>query len=155
MIEKINEWIDFIQKPRIELGGFSICPYAKLATKAKAYIIKETSLATIEQDLNNIDTSNLVTIFILKEYYKYDVDYLLSITKDLNYTFNKRDFVILENDPRSPMIINGVTTTFTDCFLWLVQSLSDLNKKSGDLEKTCYYSYWTQKQLDEVVTWRT
>ncbi len=155
MIQQIREWVDFIQKPRKELGNSSICPYARLAAKDNSYEILDVSLARVEEALEKVDLSRfLVTILILKDYTRYDEDYLLEITKQLNKTFNSEDLVILENDPRSPMIINGVTTTYEHCFLWLVQSLSDLNKKSYDLEKTSYYSHWTQKQLDEVVTWR-
>jgi hypothetical protein len=52
------------------------------------------------------------------------------------------------------MIVNGVTTSYEHGYLWIVQSLSDLNKKSSTLQKTNYYNYWSQKQLDDVVTWR-
>lgn len=156
MIEQINEWINFIQKPRVELGGFSVCPYAKLAVRTNSYTIVDVSLARIEQVMDEIDLSkHLVTVLVLRDYLQYDESYLLDVTKGLNKKYNPKDLVVLENDPRSPMVINGVTTTFAECFLWLIQSLSDLNKKSGDLEKTTYYSYWTQKQLDEVVSWRT
>jgi hypothetical protein len=37
----------------------------------------------------------------------------------------------------------------------IIQSLSDLNNKSKELEKTNYYNHWTKEQLDEVVNWRT
>ena len=53
------------------------------------------------------------------------------------------------------MIVNGVTTSYEYGYLWIVQSLNDLNKKSLMLQKTNYYNYWSKKQLDEVVTWRT
>ena len=66
----------------------------------------------------------------------------------------QEDKVVLDNDPRNPFSLNGVITTFPDCYLWIVQSLSDLNEKSETLKGTDYYNYWTQKQLDEVVTWR-
>jgi len=156
MIEKIAEWINYIQTPRQELGGFAVCPYAKLAVANNSYAIHDTTIATVKKALEAVDTNkHLVTILILRDYLNYDVDYLLSVTKTLNGEYNSNDLVILENDPRTPMIVNGVVTTFDGSFLWLIQSLSDLNKKSKDLEKTSYYSYWTKKQLEEVVTWRT
>lgn len=154
-MEGLKEWFYFIQQPRSELGNLPICPYAKLATEDK-HIVLDVSLARIEEALDCVDLQkNLVTILILKDYWRYDVKYLQDLTKQLNQKYGSRDLVILENDPRSPMVINEVTTTFQKHFLWLIQSLSDLNKKSSDLQKTSYYDYWTQEQLNEVVTWRT
>ena len=92
---------------------------------------------------------------MVEDYLSYDENYLVNYTTTLNDEYKSKDFVILENDPRSPMIVNGVTTSFEHGYLWVVQSLSDLNQKSLELRKTDYYSYWTQQQLDDVVTWRT
>jgi hypothetical protein len=50
--------------------------------------------------------------------------------------------------------VNGVQTTFDDCYLILIQSLSKLNKHAEILKGTDYYSYWTKNQIDEVITWR-
>lgn len=151
----IQQWIDYILEPRIELGGLPVCPYAKLATRTKAYSVDTATIETIGQRVGVVDTTkNLVSIFAFEQYLNHTEEELLSVTKDLNVKYNLQDLVILDNDPRSPLTINGVTTTYDGCYLWLVQSLSDLNTKSNELKKTTYYSYWTQPQLDEVVTWR-
>lgn len=68
--------------------------------------------------------------------------------------YRDKDMVILENDPRDPNIVNGITTTFSGGFLLLVQSLSDLNQKHKELSKTHYYSQWTKEQMDKIVNWR-
>lgn len=155
MIEKINEWMGFIQLPRTELGGFPVCPYAKQAILQKSYEISTICVNDIHDVLNNVDIiKNSVTIFIVHDYEQYDIEYLSNFTVNLNTQYKSKDFAILDNDPRVPFSINGVNTSFEHSYLWLIQSLSDLNKKSLDLHKTNYYSYWTQDQLDEVVNWR-
>ncbi len=146
----------FIQIPRPELGGFAVCPYAKQAILQKSYRIEHIDIESIHDVLNTIDVSkDLVTILIFDNYESYDIDYLINFTKQLNQQYHTKDFVILDNDPRDLMIVNGITTSFEYGYLWIVQSLSDLNQKSSTLKKTNYYSYWTDKQLDDVVNWRT
>ena len=72
----------------------------------------------------------------------------------LNRNFIHNNKVVLDSDPRNPFAINGITTTFPDCYIWIVQDLADLTSKSNGLKFTDYYSYWTKEQLDEVVSWR-
>lgn len=84
-----------------------------------------------------------------------DPEALEAKTALLNRTFMNGNKVVLDNDPRSPFIIHGLTTNFPDCYLWVVQDLADLLSKSNSLKFTDYYNYWTKEQLDEVVTWRT
>lgn len=155
MINQINDWFKHIIVPREELSNFPICPYAKQAIANKAYRIDKCDIENIDYLIGTVDTSiHSVAIFIFKDYLQYEVDWLSDFTKELNEKYNSQDLVILDNDPRTPFILNGITTTFEHCYLWLVQSLSDLNKKSSDLEKSNYYSHWTKQQLDEIVTWR-
>lgn len=145
----------FIQMPRTELGGFAICPYAKQAIMQKSYDIQYTNVNDITSILDNIDiTKNDVTILVINDYINYDIDYLVNRTMELNQKYKMHDIVILDNDPREPMNINGVVSTFEYAYLWIVQSLSDLTNKSQYLRKTNYYSFWTQRQIDEVITWR-
>ena len=156
MINKLNEWMAFIQMPRTELGGFAICPYAKQAITQKSYDIQHTTVDTFTSILDTDDIKQYdVSIFVIDNYQNYDVQYLIDYTMQLNQKYKIRDMVILDNDPRTPMYINRVMSTFEHAYLWVVQSLSDLNNKTHHLQKTNYYSFWTQQQLDEVVTWRS
>jgi hypothetical protein len=155
MINELNKWMAFIQMPRTELGGFAICPYAKQAIMQKSYDIQYTNVNGVTDILDNIDiTKNDVTILVINDYINYDMEYLVDYTMELNQKYKMRDIVILDNDPRSPMYINGVVSTFEHAYLWIIQSLDDLTSKSQQLSKTNYYSFWTQQQIDEVVTWR-
>jgi hypothetical protein len=155
MTKQLNDWLAFIQLPRPELGGFAICPYAKQAILQKSYDVINVDIDSIHGVLEDIEfTKNDVVILIFDDYESYDIEYLIDYTKQLNEQYKSKDIVVLDNDPRDLMIVNGVTTSYEHGYLWIVQSLNDLNKKSSMLQKTNYYSYWSKKQLDEVVTWR-
>lgn len=152
----VEEWILSLTHSQESLSNLPICPYAKQAYLNKRYSIIETEYDTIDLNIEHADLIKYqVIIFKLKDYQSYDIETLRQKTNDLNNEFNKNDIVVLDNDPRDPFLINGIKTTYNECYLWLIQSLSDLNDKSKELEKTNYYKHWTKEQLDDVVTWRT
>jgi hypothetical protein len=155
-ISSISDWFNHIQTPKEELGGMPICPFAKAAIISKQVTIEQCSVENIEQKVADCDVEKYkVCIYYLPTYEQYTVHELEEITQQLRSKYSKDDKAVLDNDPRSPFIIQGVTTTFEQCYLWLVQSLTDLTEKSDILKRTGYYNYWTKSQIDEVVTWRT
>jgi len=155
MIESLKKWFDTLIIPREQLSNMPICPFARAVIQNQEYFIQETDLDKIAFQ---VSTSNVqaykVCIYYLPNYEDYEVEALEIKTKMLNRTVLETNKVVLDNDPRSPFVINGVTTTFPDCYLWIVQDLADLTSKSNSLKFTDYYKYWTQEQIDEVVTWR-
>jgi len=156
MVDKITQWFEYIQIPRSQLGNMPICPYARAAIVNKQYTIAQCTIDTIDIQIQQCDIStNLVHILYLPSYEQYTTQQLSEITSKLNQQYRKDDKVVLENEPRETFELQGIRTTFPHCFLWIVQSLSDLTQKSDMLKNTDYYSYWTKEQIDEVVTWRT
>jgi hypothetical protein len=152
----VEDWILTLTHTQESLSNLPICPYAKQAYLNKRYSILDTEYDTISLNIQQSDlTKYQVVIFKFKDYQSYDIKTLRQKTNDLNNEFNKNDIVVLDNDPRDPFIINGIKTTYDESYLWLIQSLSDLNEKSKELEKTNYYKHWTKEQLDDVVNWRT
>jgi len=152
----IEDWILSLTHNQESLSNLPICPYAKQAYINKRYHIVDTDYDMIDLDIKQSDlTKYQVIIFKLKDYNSYAVEFLKQKTTKLNEQFNKHDIIILDNDPREPFLINGVKTTYDEYYLWLIQSLSDLNIKSKELEKTNYYKHWSKDQLDDVVNWRT
>jgi len=152
----IEDWILSLTHNQESLSNLPICPYAKQAYINKRYHIVDTDYDMIDLDIKQSDlTKYQVIIFKLKDYNSYAVEFLKQKTAKLNEQFNKHDIIILDNDPREPFLINGVKTTYDEYYLWLIQSLSDLNIKSKELEKTNYYKHWSKDQLDDVVNWRT
>jgi len=155
MIENLKKWFDTLIIPREQLSNMPICPFARAVIQSKEYFIQETDLDKIAFQ---VSTSNVqaykVCIYFLPDYENYEVEALEVKTKVLNRSVLETNKVVLDNDPRSPFVINGVTTTFPDCYLWIVQDLADLTSKSNSLKFTDYYKHWTQEQIDEVITWR-
>lgn len=155
MIENLKKWFDTLIIPREQLSNMPICPFARAVIQNQEYFIQETDLDKIAFQ---VSTSNVqaykVCIYYLPNYEDYEIEALEVKTKLLNRTVLETNKIVLDNDPRSPFVINGVTTTFPDCYLWIVQDLADLTSKSNSLKFTDYYKYWTQEQIDEVVTWR-
>lgn len=155
-ISKISDWFTHIQTPKEQLGGMPICPFAKAAVANKQVTVQQCSLGDIDQKIAECDIEKYkVCIYYLPTYEQYTVEQLEQVTLQLRNKYSKDDKVVLDNDPRSPFTIQGVTTTFEQCYLWIVQSLQDLTQKSDILKNTEYYGYWTKEQIDEVVTWRT
>lgn len=156
MITEIKKWIDYIQIPQSNLDNFPVCPYAKSAiVNDKIQILPLDNLITVSDTIDSVDIERYwVTVIYFKDYEYYTEKELSNLTNNLNEKFNEKDKIILDNDPRNPFYISGVKTTFDHCYLFLVQSLSDLNQKSDLLKNTTYYKFWNQKGLDEVVNWR-
>jgi len=155
MQSQLQEWINYIQQPG-KLGNSPICPYAAKAVKQKKVDITALAdLQNLELLIDEVDTSQFdVSIFYFEQYTDFTVEELEQKIKELNLIFKAKDKVILDNDPRNPFIVNGHQTTFNRCYLYIIQSLSDLTQASNRLKMGDYYSYWTQAQYDEVVGWR-
>lgn len=151
----VEDWILSLTHTQESLSNMPVCPYAKQAYVNKLYQVLDTDIHTIEDKINNADLIKYQVIILkLNDYEQYDIDILSEKTKILNSIYNKKDIVILDNDPRTPFFIKDIKTTYEDGYLWLLQSLSDLTDKSNILKKTDYYNHWTKEQLDEVVNWR-
>jgi len=156
MVEKLKKWFDELTIPRPELSNIPICPFAKFITTSQEYTIEETTLDIITSQVHNADVQLYkVCIFYLLDYELYEEETLEAKTKELNLAFKSSNKLILDNDPRSPFIINGITTNFPDCYLWVVQDLADLLSKSNSLKLTNYYTHWTEEQLEGLAEWRT
>ena len=155
MQDQLQEWIGYIQQPG-RLGSNPICPFAAKAVKQKRVAMTAlTNIEDLEMLIDEVDVTRFdVSIFYFEKYTEYTVEELEQRIKELNFRFKSKDKVILDNDPRNPFIINGHQTTFNGCYLYIVQSLSDLTQASNRLKMGDYYSYWTQAQYDEVVGWR-
>ena len=149
MQSQLQEWINYIQQPG-KLGNSPICPYAAKAVKEKRVDITALiNIEDLEMLIDEVDTAKFdVSIFYFEQYTDFAVEELEQKVKDLNLVFKAKDKVILDNDPRNPFIVNGHQTTFNGCYLYVVQSLSDLTQASNRLKMGDYYSYWTQAQCD-------
>jgi sensor histidine kinase YesM len=155
MLEQLQEWMKHIQQPG-KLGNNPNSPFAAKAVKQKRVdVTAHTDIRDLEMLIDEVDVTKFdVSIFYFEQYTEYTVEELEQRIKELNFRFKSKDKVILDNDPRNPFTVNGHQTTFDRCYLYVVQSLSDLTQASNRLKMGDYYSYWTQTQYDEVVGWR-
>lgn len=155
MVEKLKKWFDELTIPRPELSNMAICPFAKSTISSQQYTIEETDLDSIAFQISNANVQVYkVCIYYLPNYELYEAEALEAKTELLNRTFRSSNKVVLDNDPRSPFTINGVTTNFPDCYIWVVQDLADLLYKSNSLKLTNYYNCWTKEQLDGLDEWK-
>ena len=153
--EKLKIWFEELTIPKPELNNMPICPFAKAVVTGKEYTVEETSLDDIAFQISNANVQVYkVCIFYLLNYEIYETEALEAKTELLNRTFRSSNKVVLDNDPRSPFVINNITTNFPDCYIWVVQDLADLLSKSNSLKLTNYYNYWTKEQLNGLDEWR-
>lgn len=156
MIKELEEWFEKITTPRLELGNIPICPFAKAVTVNNEYTIEATTFEAIANQVGDADIQKYkICIYYLTDYELYTAEVLEERTETLNHSCIKNNKILLSSDPRIPFIVNGVSTNFPNCYIWIVQDLADLIQKSESLKLTGYYKHWTQKQIDEVVTWRS
>jgi hypothetical protein len=154
-IKLIEDWIIGITHSQEALSQLPICPYAKQAYINKTYQIISATYDNVESEIRKADLKTYqVVVILLEDYEKFSCEQLQQRTLEFNKLFNGLDIVVLDNDPRDPMYINGIRTTFEYNYLWIIQPLADLNEKSLQLNKTLYYKHWTQEQYQDVVAWR-
>jgi hypothetical protein len=156
--EKLNDWINnFVGKPNKLLNNWPPCPYARQAlfSNLVEVIFKDSS-----RDLDSLITSNLyrlstldVLIFCIDPK-EISATVLAEKVDILNQLLKKYDYVLLEDHPDNPEILNGVPMNFGECSLVLAQKLSKLTDASKQLEENGYYKHWPKENLDYVVNWR-
>ena len=135
----IKEWIDHISRPREELGGMSVCPYAKGAT----YEI-------IETDGSDIDPPPWDFELIV---YKLPDSYTISDVDNIAIEYNKLfPLLVFLPDPRDVVTeINNVKTNNGKYNLILCQWRDSLEVSRSKLKKSNYYSYWSSEYLNRIL----
>jgi len=136
----IDDWVNRISKPRDELGGFSVCPFAKGA-----------EYELIETDGSNIDPPPWdFELIIYKLPAHYTEQEVCAIADEYNKLFP--DLVFLPDPKDRNTYINGVQTNNGEYNLILCQWRDNLNKARSKLENTKYYTYWAEEYLKEILS---
>lgn len=137
-LKVIAEWLQKVKKPREELDGKSICPFARMPA-----VIPVEKLT-----LNNIEPlGSQITIYIEKTVNS-TFDELDTLCKKLNNKHKK--FIFLPDHPSKKNYINGVETGNEHLPLIIVQTKNELLTARKVLERTDYYSYWNEEYLKEI-----
>jgi hypothetical protein len=150
---KLNQWlVDFVEKPNPLLNNWSPCPYARQARVANKIHVVFDSPLQIAQYISSLDTYDVVVLCF--DHTQFSASQVELFSQHINSILIWQDYVVLEDHPDTAESINGVQMNFGECGLMILQRLSKLNTAADQLKEKGYYSTWSQKNLDEVVTWR-
>lgn len=147
--KNLIQWIERISEKKDELGGFSICPFAKKALEDKqihwSYIGYECEAYILRyiESLNNFE----VVVFYNLSKNLTDGDLIETISK---LQSKRPDLIFLKDHPTNPGFINGVNTGNGEYPIILVQPRDRLYENRKKLQNTKYYDYWTEEYKKEI-----
>lgn len=136
----LKYWIDSLTIPRPELGGLSVCPYAK----GIEYEIVETDGSDIDPPPWDFE---LIIYKLPDEYSAFEV---ISIATEYSKIYPT--MVFLPDPKNRETFINGVNTNNGKFNLILCQYRDNLEKARMRLKNTNYYSFWDSKYLNEILS---
>ena len=148
--QDIESWIEnFVEVPHPSLGGFPPCPFARSARLKQTYGV---FLGTDPlYDLKNRARYGMGNLEVA--IYAYDPAewprelFANSIELANKETLIPRDLIAMEDHPSDPEIVNGVSMNQGTYALALIQSLSDLNAKAGQMAAKGFYHDWPEEYL--------
>jgi len=155
---QLHQWMeDFVEKPSSLLHNWAPCPYARQARlRGNIEIVFSDSfnlVTSVERNLSLLDDKEVIIVCF--DHTDISHEYLEDIVKVHNKALMPRDYVILEDHPNTPEILNGVKMNFGKCGLLLVQRLSKLSTASDQLREKGYYDDWPNENYQNVVAWRS
>jgi hypothetical protein len=148
--ENIIAWVKRLSQKRDELGGFSICPFAKKALEDKkvfwSYIGYEVEdYISRYMEANTEDYEVIIFFNVTKNLTNQDC---IDIIGRLNKSFS--DIIFLKDHPSEPGFINGVSTGNEEYPIILAQPKGKLMVARNTLKKTKYYDYWEDEYKKEI-----
>jgi hypothetical protein len=147
--ENLKKWIDRVSIKRSELGGLSICPFAKKGVENKTVFYANIFNDPRAFMLNFIEiVNNFELIIFYNEDKTLTDDHLKCIIKDLQNV--RPDMIFLKDHPDTPGYINGINTGNCVYPIILVQPRDKLIETREKLKKTKYYDYWDEDYLKEI-----
>lgn len=139
-MKEIFDWIKSISESKKELGGHSICPFAKLAKRFKIHYAEHEIIPPSDTDFD-------VIIYSLPE--SITLDSINALCLDLNKKYPALIFLPDHKDRNT--YINGVRTNNGKYNLVLCQPKQKLKDARSGLKNTDYYSYWDKEYLKEIL----
>jgi hypothetical protein len=137
--EDIKNWIGRISEIKSELGGYSVCPFAK----GSEYEIINTD----GSDINPPPWDFELIIYVFPSHYQQEE--LVAISAEYNKMFS--DLIFLPDHKDRDTFIKGVQTNNGKHNLILCQWRDNLTKARNKLTKTDYYTHWDQDYLKEII----
>ena len=157
--QTIKNWIkDFVTKPNPVFGNLPPCPFAQ-----KAIIDDKVEFVEVPRDADwrqvyrhicAFDSTEKDVLCIICDPDTFTAQQTVSMAEWFNEKQMSRDVVILEDHPDIDEHVKQVKLNNGHYTLFLVQSLSKLNKFSKMLESGPYYKNWSSSYLESVKGFR-
>ena len=150
MEENLIEWVKRVSERKDEIGGYSICPFAKKAVEEKKVFWSTIAYECESYILRYIEsTSNFELIVFYNTSKNLTDEDLLNLISKLQ---SKRpDLIFLKDHPDNPGFINGLNTGNNEYPVILVQPKDKLLEARNKLLKTKYYDYWSEDYKNEIL----
>ena len=157
--QTIQNWIrKFVTKPNPVFGNLPPCPFAQKAIIDNKVDFTELNGAadwrTVYGIIWNFDFEKKDVLCIIADPNQFTAQQTISMAEWLNERFMPHDIVILEDHPKIDEYVKEVKLNNGEYILFLVQSLSKLNKFSKMLEDGPYYKNWSKSYLESVKGFR-
>ena len=157
--QTIKNWIrKFVTKPNPVFGNLPPCPFAQKAIiDDKVDFVELNSMAdwrTVYGLIWNFDFDKKDVLCIIADPQQFTAQQTISMAEWLNERFMPKDVVVLEDHPRINEYVKEVKLNNGEYILFLVQSLSKLNRFAKMLETGPYYKNWSKSYLRSVKGFR-
>jgi hypothetical protein len=134
----ILEWLKQVRKPRKELGGKSICPFAVVPEIVVVDGLNESCFENL---------SDKITIYVERTINS-TFEELDAVAQKLNKLFPTHIF--LPDHPHKKNYIQGIETGNGHLPLIIAQTRKELTEARDKISKTDYYDYWDKDYLTEI-----
>ena len=134
----ILEWLKQVRKPRKELGGKSICPFAVVPEIVVVDGLNESCFENL---------SDKITIYVERTINS-TFEELDAVAQKLNKLFPTHIF--LPDHPHKKNYIQGIETGNGHLPLIIAQTRKELTEARNKISKTDYYDYWDKDYLTEI-----
>ncbi len=157
--QKIKNWIkDFVTKPNPVFGNLPPCPFAQKAIIDDKVTFVEMSADAdwrkVYRHICEFDSDSKDVLCIICQPQTFTAQQTVSMAEWFNEKQMPRDVVILEDHPDIAEHVQQVKLNNGEYTLFLVQSLSKLNRFAKTLESGPYYKNWSADYLKEVKGFR-
>ena len=157
--QKIKNWIkDFVTKPNPVFGNLPPCPFAQKAIiedkVAFVEVPRDAEWRQVYRHICQYDSRDKDVLCIICHPDTFTAEQTVSMAEWFNEKQMPRDVVILEDHPAIDERVRHVKLNNGDYTLFLVQSLTKLNKFSKMLESGPYYRNWSRTYLESVKGFR-
>jgi len=146
VLKDLEEWRDYVSKPRKELDGFAICPFSRKAGIIFDIIKSEQEIIIdmIKRERSNVEMFMLVDVNNIL-----DNRTAVSIARFFNDLSDKYKYFV--DNPKNPQYMDCTIDVSNKNYLLIIGQRKDvLNDARTKLLKTNYYKFLDKEYLKEI-----